>query len=105
MRGKNFAVYCTININILNLYTKSAIRRRASFTQEPPLLVFIILPDVSPSLRRYVNAALLPSFVNAASTVEVIHGNRGAATNRRACPTLSLQVPHTDPPVSAHSVR
>lgn len=46
--------------------------------------------------RRHLNAALLPSYVNAAQTVEVIHGNRGAATNHQACPPHSaLAQTHT----------
>lgn len=57
---------------------------------------FAAFAAFSQPFRRHLNAALLPSYVNAAQTVEVIHGNRGAATNRWACPPHStLSQTHT----------
>lgn len=49
---------------------------------ETPVDRFAAFAAFYQPFRRHLNAALLPSYVNAAQTVEVIHGNRGAATNR-----------------------
>lgn len=98
--GKMFFVFSLRKLFISNDVRSDTERHTFTWSHtvnlKTPVDRFAAFAAFSQPFRRHLNAALLPSYVNAAQTVEVIHGNRGAATNRRACPPHStLSQTHT----------